>query len=61
LNSDDLMAVAQYLARQPLPADTSPVSLSTLRASWTQRPVSGELVTQASWTCGSAPLKGVQP
>ena len=61
LDADDLMAVAHYLARQPLPADTSPVSLTALRTSWTQRPASANLVTQASWTCGSAPLNGAQP
>jgi len=61
LNADDLMAVAQYLARQPLPADTSPVSVMALRSSWAQRPASANWVTQASWTCGSAPLNGAQP
>lgn len=53
----DLMAVAQYLARQPLPANTSPVSLRALRAS--RAPEHAQANT---WTCGSAPgVMGVQP
>ncbi len=59
LASDDLMAVAQYLARQPLPANTSPVSLSVLRASTATQ---GAHTSASDWTCGSAPgLVGVQP
>jgi cytochrome c553 len=59
LASDDLMAVAQYLARQPLPANTSPVSLSALRASTATQ---GAHTSASDWTCGSAPgLVGVQP
>ena len=71
LASDDLMAVAQYLARQPLPANTSPVSLGVLRASnpaSTKQQVATDARTGAmpsrtmgatpvatTWTCGSAP------
>lgn len=71
LAAEDLMAVAQYLARQPLPANTSPVSLSALRASTPatttrHRPSAderaGAFTAPAAWTCGSAPgVVGVQP
>ena len=55
----DLMAVAQYLARQPLPANTSPVSVRTLRDS-TQATATSDRTS--TWTCGSAPgLLGAQP
>jgi cytochrome c553 len=54
LAPEDLMAVAQYLARQPLPINTTPVSLAALRASTP--------AGHATWTCGSAPgVLGVQP
>lgn len=71
LGADDVMAVAQYLARQPLPANTAPVSLKALRASnpvLTQQQAATHAQTGAMpsrtlgarpdatpWTCGSAP------
>lgn len=59
LAPEDLMAVAQYLARQPLPANTSPVSLGALRAS---NSVQRTQTNANTWTCGSAPgVAGVQP
>jgi len=70
LPAEDLMAVAQYLARQPLPANTSPVSLSALRASTPatarNRPSADERASASTetsiGTCGSAPgVVGVQP
>lgn len=70
LAAEDLMAVAQYLARQPLPANTSPVSLSALRASTPattrNRPSADERANASTetsiGTCGSAPgVVGVQP
>lgn len=70
LAAEDLMAVAQYLARQPLPANTSPVSLSALRASTPattrNRPSADERASASTetsiGTCGSAPgVVEVQP
>ena len=59
LRAEDLMAVAQYLARQPLPVNTSPVSVRTLRDSTQATTTPDRTLT---WTCGSAPgLLGAQP
>ncbi len=55
LSPDDLMAVANYLARQPLPLDASPAPAA-------QGAVRAKLVSASdTWRCGSAPLAKGQP
>jgi cytochrome c553 len=54
LGPQDLMAVAHYLARQPLPADTSPAP-AAFGAERLQR-----LGDSETWRCGSAPVAKAQ-
>ena len=55
LSPQDLMAVANYLARQPLPPDASPAPAA-------QGAVRAKLLsTSETWRCGSAPLAKGQP
>ena len=55
LSPQDLMAVANYLARQPLPPDASPAPAA-------QGAVRAKLLsTSEAWRCGSAPLAKGQP
>jgi cytochrome c553 len=55
LTPEDVMAVANYLARQPLPPDASPAPAA-------QGAVRAKLLsTSEAWRCGSAPLAKGQP